>query len=426
MRKFFCLSAGLAACSVAGLASAEKPQIQSLDKAIEVQPIRMAAIDRTGKLLTQWFYTDDVQNDTNCIDTLVYDAYEPTGPDDALPTGGTECNPNFGPTTRWFFGASYCNTWTLNDIASLADGWAGDQTSDHHMTAWQWYGDGNPAGTEQCYLVNFTYEDFDDTCNGPAAANGYDGIIYDFGPLTTNPGGYYYTNLTPCDSGLALTLPADGSGALDLHMWNFFDGNNFTYATCGQAMLWGMKDTATQGSQGPVQWDDDTDIDANGNCTADVNGNCLNLPDGSLVAPFECYDYAFGLCPDPLGAMMNLYGNVGPSDCLSLGVDQLIGGARTTWTLSNGTPNATAAIVYGTAPGSTNVNGFAGYCASFGIKGVNQSKLICQKRFDGAGQFTCAKPIPVNLVGKQLLFQGAQKDTCPDQCMSNLLDLVVQ
>lgn len=419
MRKFFCLSAGLAACSVAGLASAGGPQLQTATMDRELTPIRYAGIDKTGKMTTPWFYTEDVQNDTNCYDTIVFDSYQPEDPDTLLPCCGTDCDPNLQPTSRYYFGPTYCNTWSLNDIDTMAAGWSGNTVSDHHGCAWWW------PQQDQCYLTVFTYEDFDGTCNGPAAGNGYDGIIYDFGDLA--PGnGYYYTNLTPCDSGLALTLPSDGQGAYDLNMWNFFDGNNFEYADCGQPMLWAPLDAATQGSSTAVQWDDDTDIDANGNCTADLNGNCLNIPDGNLQAPFECYDYAFGLCVDPLGAMHVFFGETGPQDCVVLEVDQLIGGARSTWTLSNGVPGNKGAIVYGFNPGTTNVNGLFGYCASFGIDKVNTNKLVCQKNMDGNGEISCSKPIPVNLVGTRILFQGAMNGTCPDPCDSNLLDLTVQ
>lgn len=57
--------------------------------------------------------------------------------------------------------------------------------------------------------------------------------------------------------------------------------------------------------------------------------------------------------------------------CLDLTVENLVAGERATFALSGGTPGARAATVYGTKPGLTSVNNFAGYCATFGIKGVN-------------------------------------------------------
>jgi len=427
MRKFFCLSAGLAACSVAGLATAGGPQLQTAHKGIEVTPIRMAQISPEGKLTSPWVYTKDLQGvDSTCGDDTLWDGFDYNTPDGG-PENGDLCFTYFGPSTRWFFGPSYCNTWGLNDITSLAAGAADGSLSDHAKFAWFWYGDGNPNGSEQCFLVTFTYEDFDTTCNGPAAANGYSGIILDFGLLATNPGGYYWTNVnTLCSAGLSYQMPMDGSGGYDMQQWNFFDGSNFSFATCGQPMLWGQRDTAAQGSQTEFQWDDDTDIDSLGNCTTDVNGNCLNLPDGTLQAPFECYTYAFGLCPDPLGAMAAFLGTAGPTDCLGLEVDQLVGGASSTWTITDPLgSNATVALVYGFQDGATNVNGQFGYCASFGIKGVSQSKLLCQGKLS-AGVKTCKKPIPVSAVGKRVLTQAAMRDTCPDQCMSNVLDMTVQ
>ena len=119
-------------------------------------------------------------------------------------------------------------------------------------------------------------------------------------------------------------------------------------------------------------------------------------------------------------------GGCEPPDCLLLEVDQLIGGLRSTWTLSGGADGQKGAIVYGFNEGSTQVNGLFGYCADFGIDKVNTNKLICQKRFDANGEVICGKGIPLNIVGTRVLFQGAGDGTCPDPCDSNVLDLVVQ
>ncbi len=425
MRKFFCISAGLAACSVAGLATAGGPQLQPIQKGIEVTPVRFAGIDHNNKLTTPWYYTKDLTGtDSTCGDDLIWDGFDYNTPDGG-PENGELCVSTFGPSTRWFFGPSYCNTWALHGFTVAATDT--DGLSDHSKFAWFWYGDGNPTGSEQCFLVTFTYEDFDSTCNGPAAANGYSGIILDFGLLPTNPGGYYWTNPnTLCSVGLGYTMPADGTGAYDIQQWNFFDGTNFAFATCGQPMLWGPRDTTTQGVATDIQWDDDTDVDANGNCTADINGNCLNMPDGNLQAPFECYNYLFGLCPEPLAAMAAFLGNAGPTTCLTLDVDQLIAGLTSTFTLANGTPGEVGVVVYGFQAGTTGLTGQFGYCATFGIKGLSTNSILVQKAFDGTGSIVKKQPIPANAFGKNVLFQGAQRDTCPNECMSNLLDMTVQ
>ena len=87
--------------------------------------------------------------------------------------------------------------------------------------------------------------------------------------------------------------------------------------------------------------------------------------------------------------------------------------------------NSVVALVYGFQSGQTNVNAQFGYYTSFGIKGVSQDKLICQGKLS-AGQKTCKQPIPGFAIGKRVLFQAAMRDTCPDTCMSNVLDMVVQ
>ncbi len=113
------------------------------------------------------------------------------------------------------------------------------------------------------------------------------------------------------------------------------------------------------------------------------------------------------------------------SACLTLAVDPLVAGSSASWNVSDATAGEQVAIVYGFAPGSTIVNGFAGYCASFGIQGVNQNKVICTKAADGAGNATCTKKIPAGVKGRRILSQAAERNTCPDECVSNLDDQTV-
>ncbi len=127
-------------------------------------------------------------------------------------------------------------------------------------------------------------------------------------------------------------------------------------------------------------------------------------------------DFAFeqtGDCPEPV--------------CLTLEVDKLIAGSKSTFTITDNGAGGTdvVALVYGTQAGSTNVNGYAGYCASFGIKGVNQNKLICQGKL-AAGEKTCGQNIPGNYAGVDVLFQAAMRDTCDEQCMSEVLAGTIQ
>ncbi len=120
--------------------------------------------------------------------------------------------------------------------------------------------------------------------------------------------------------------------------------------------------------------------------------------------------------------------DVGSSmDCLNLTVENLLAGERATFVLSGGTPGAKAATVYSLKEGRTAVSDFAGYCATFGIN-INQSKVIggLNRRFDTNGEINFKLRIPGGASGLHLFFQSAEHDTCPDDCMSNLVEMVVE
>ncbi len=121
--------------------------------------------------------------------------------------------------------------------------------------------------------------------------------------------------------------------------------------------------------------------------------------------------------------------DVQPSEyCLDLVVDNLVAGQQATFTITKGTPGANAATVYGTKPGQTSVDDYAGYCATFGINGVKPDKVIggLKRTFDNNGKITFNLKIPPSTLGADVLFQSAQHGTCPDQCMSNLVEAIVQ
>ncbi len=117
---------------------------------------------------------------------------------------------------------------------------------------------------------------------------------------------------------------------------------------------------------------------------------------------------------------------IGNTDCLTLGVTPLVGGQTASWDVAGATPGEQVTVVYGLEEGSTIVNGIAGYCANFGIKGVNQNRIICQKIADGAGNANCTLRLPGSSSGQRLFSQAAERGTCPDTCMSNIDDQVIQ
>jgi subtilisin family serine protease len=112
---------------------------------------------------------------------------------------------------------------------------------------------------------------------------------------------------------------------------------------------------------------------------------------------------------------------MGPSDCITLSVANLVAGQSATWTVTGVTPGVRAAVVWGTQGGTTNVNNYAGYCCTFDIQGVNNSKLIGQPTANGGGVATVSKSVPNNVSGLKVLMQAAEQNTCPNECVSNLL-----
>jgi len=118
----------------------------------------------------------------------------------------------------------------------------------------------------------------------------------------------------------------------------------------------------------------------------------------------------------------------GTSECLTLTVDNLVAGEQAIFTITNGTPGAKAVTVYGLQAGQTVVNDVSGYCATFGIQGVKKNRVLggLNRAFDGTGEISFNLNIPDNRQGLSVLFQSAQQGTCPDECVSNLIDTTIQ
>ena len=114
--------------------------------------------------------------------------------------------------------------------------------------------------------------------------------------------------------------------------------------------------------------------------------------------------------------------------CLDLTVKNLVAGKRARFGVSGGTAGAVGVIVFGFEPGRTKFENFARYCATFGIDGVDESRLIdgSVRRFDANGEIAFERRVPIHLAGLRFFFQSAQRGTCPDECVSNLVELTVQ
>jgi len=281
--------------SLALVATVSAKDLTKLDKGIKVMPERVAScqlvngeVVRTGEWMP---YTDSSRG---CCQTgIAFDAFEPDGGCPGYPTDVT-CGMG---GSRWLYWDgtyfNYCNGAATNDM-TVVTGTAGGQSTRVEF-AWYWYGAGF-GGSEECDIALFTGEAFEEDCTGFGA--GYSGILYGFGDLATDPGGYYFTDADLCDAGLSHQIPFDNDGStVDWYQTIYLTAGGGAMATCAQPCLWAGKDAATQGSSGDLQYDDD------------------NPRDGAYTVPDECYSYG-GLvpCPDNVGAMAIFYSDASEPD----------------------------------------------------------------------------------------------------------------
>ncbi|MCG3126695.1 MAG: hypothetical protein CHACPFDD_01547 [Phycisphaerae bacterium] len=289
----------MACCCLASMAVADGGALQLLGNGKFMSPKSVARIAPNGQITSPWYNLGDGGvAQTVCQSLLCFDAFEPDG---LVPGFPNECyasiNCGLG-SARWFFGTAYNNSFCANDMTMGCDDCDGT-VSERIQYAWFWGPCPLQGGIAPCLIAVWTAEDWLD-CAAPAySGSTYSGVLYNFGSITCNTG-YYFTDVTDlCDFGLFHQLPADGSGAYLIVLSNGTSGGFIVLSENGQPMLWGTKSVDFQG---PKQYDDDNPKDA-----------VHNFADSTLGG--ECYDYTFGVCPDPLGACITLYGAAGRVPC---------------------------------------------------------------------------------------------------------------
>ncbi len=189
--------------------------------------------------------------------------------------------------SRWYFGSAYCNQFISNDMV-LHPGTviqAGAHAAD---IEWQWTANGS-GSPEQCVVGVVTQYSDPDACEPDSGAWGW---VFDFGVLSGNEN--YWANLDLL-VGDTWELPADGLGS---YVFTYLTDDGNSWATCAHSFLWGASnnegaDPHAPGEQGPNQLDD------------------INPPDGGHTVPDECFDYTYDVCPNPLGAMIQFWGQIG-------------------------------------------------------------------------------------------------------------------
>lgn len=250
-------------------------------------------------------------------DTIVFDCYEPdligaVSGEVGAPIGYFTCGlgePEDAWGERWFFGTTANNPFATNDM-TVAENTKGTFINDLAF-AWWW---GGPAGVDRNCFVEISFFDSnaiaDNTgeCDTPIQRDDpslLGGILVDFGPLTGNPGHYWYAVIEDMWTGLGVSIPipTDRVGAYQCWIGTYttdpqIDGVLDVTAEGGtQMMLWGTGDAEAfggvaddrPGTNNEWHWED------------------RFLSDGFHQAPEECRDYGFKVCPDPLGAMLAVW-----------------------------------------------------------------------------------------------------------------------
>jgi hypothetical protein len=284
MGKKFTVGLTAVALMVVGVANAQQPV--RVAKGMQIEPIRMAPISADGKIGNWVKYNPNHNN--RAAWTMAFDAFEADmagGWPDSAPADnqyGADCAMG---GSRWFFGETYDNSYCSNDmdLANATDG----KLAEHVNVAWFWYV-GGPGTSEQCYIAVWTSEDAPD--GSAPFGGGFSGVLYDFGVLNSGSGaGYYYSNIDLTGSGLGHQLPVDGRGGYQIFLANATSGGGgpggLDDCTLGQPMLWGIHGSNPSG-QDEFQYDDD------------------NPANDMFDVPAEYYSYLYGVCPDPLCAMM--------------------------------------------------------------------------------------------------------------------------
>ncbi len=292
--------------AVAFAVSASAKELQLIGNPVKVMPEKAMKVqfnaDGTVTPLSDWYYFNGNNGGgtgTAASSLNLFDSFENDGADcitGALPAGGDACG-FANPTSRWFFGPTYCNMFTVGSFSATST-----TPGDRLELGWFWYC-ANGTGNEECFIGVFTGSPFDTGCNVNYTLGA--GVVLGFGSIPCRTSGYYFTDVCLCDFGIALDMFTDGPpneyAAIGGVLAKAFDQGTgeLTLATCSQFMLWGAdgggggNDLA--GSHGNVSYDDDVTLDG------------VHTPD-------ECYPTNIVTCPDPVHFMVGV-GNCGGSAC---------------------------------------------------------------------------------------------------------------
>ncbi len=145
-----------------------------------------------------------------------------------------------------------------------------------------------------------------------------------------------------------------------------------------------------------------------------------------LGAPGKDNTYGSGRV-DAYAAVL-MAGGITPP-CMNMTVDNLVAGQTATFTVKkNIVRGDVVSILWGTGGNDTTFINTAGYCSTFGFD-VPQNpipRIVAQGFVDQNNQFVAQKQVPAGTSGMHILIQATKKGTCPDECMSDITDTIIQ
>lgn len=255
------------------VARADAPQLTMAPTPEFVRPLRVMGVrlnsDGTLTPTTEWM---DVMSYPAGGGTIL-DCWDAFGIDcRGNLNGGDECGLP-GPEYRWFFGPNYVQGFYATNWQAGNDG----RTGASKRVAFAWFMN---SGDTFLYAL-FTGKESRADCGGYTVD--YSGVIYDFGYL---PGGAFMADINLSGIGLSHILDSDGDGSVVIILAQSFNGMDFVLSPYSQCLLWGSDAT----------WD---------------GVPLVGTQNGIVYSETGCWDWHFGVCPDPLGPM------IGFGDCVS-------------------------------------------------------------------------------------------------------------
>ncbi len=113
-------------------------------------------------------------------------------------------------------------------------------------------------------------------------------------------------------------------------------------------------------------------------------------------------------------------------DCITMEVSTLVGGDHGSWTITNLAPDDRFVVMWSTRIGKSVIDDRRGYCATFGIRGINRKRIVGEGQADANGVGIIDREIPSGRAGITIYTQAAKRFTCPDECISNIVESTLQ